>query len=648
MKFTNIVLKTYNAVAINDGTNYVGRIPRGTPIEAASTVIESPRNEDSPVYGGKSLNSRVLPIIIGIMSGGNFETMQNLFDTRAVDLARLVVTDSATSEDYYVNATPISFNAEGGGKKITVVLHISDPVWRKVTADAQTKQCTTDPTTSDTFANGGSYFCRPIITLTPKSARTGGYTYARFVTIYNQTDLAGKNYPVNVLDTVVDHATLVGAGKAQADGDDWRVMVDGVQVDQFVGGGGYNSATLKSWGTLDFSPRIEATLGVAIADSGAVTTITLESSAASYAAIRKLKAVSNKMVLIDSEVFTFTGVTESAYQLTGVTRAQRFSALAAHTTADTVRWLEHDVMVLYGRATATAQVINANRAPMFALTSTNISWVYTDYYEAAYPSRPGSWEGTILSSTGLNKGGTTALYTANQGTNVTSGAADEMGMKIGVYSYFGAVRTEQASLQWQHTCPFGAITDVLTSGEKYRVAASWPTASLQKLLAGKWLTAWTEATPASAATWTAFGATATSLSGNYSAIRYLFEGSVLAAAANYAAFEVDTITLTKSATLIPKVILGAESSQYNINATITNGAQSIAVTGVMAIDDVLTIDCDAQTVKLNGAINCLSWITLNTDRREWLRLATGNNTVTYTEAGVVRVDMALTWEERSL
>lgn len=732
MKVTNISITSYNGTAINDGTNYTARFPTNMPILTTADVVESPRNEDSPVYSGKEIKSRTFPITIGI-NAGSVETLENLFDTREIDMDLLVVTDTATSETYYVYATPISFTMQPP-RVCRVVLHVSDPVWRKVTADTSDVTYVADSTNTN-ITNGGSYFCRPTFTITPLSAKTRGFKYARYVIVYNQTTNSAKNYPINILGTTVDHSALVadttksnqlngaindtvttinidtavGGGlpsigmgyvdteqiswtansgtqltgvtrglgttaashadnavikrsKARADGADWRISVDRKVANHFVKGGGYNSSTLKDFVNLDFSPKVEASLGVAIASSGAITTITLATSQASLTALKSLRFAANKVVLIDSELFTYTGISAALYQLTGVTRAQRFSSMAAHTVADTVRWIEHDIYVYHGDESATAQTIDTDYAPMFGDTSTNTSWIYTNYYDPLLPNRSAQFNPNLISSLGINGGvgvdaaTVSAFYTANHNTDVTSGSADEMGMRIQSYLSGASYNGERASLEWVFLCPFGSLTDVTTSGEKYRAVSDWPSAKLQKLLTAgmtKWVDVWSEATPGSATTWTAFGPTASSLSGNYSNIRYFFDGWVAGASGNYSALEVDTITLTKSSSLIPSVTLGSEitdTTAYNLAISLNNTttSQKITLEGVVAINDSIVVNCDAQTVIINTDTNALGYLALNTTRREWMRFASGSNTINVAETGAASIKVVMTWNERSL
>jgi len=440
------------------------------------------------------------------------------------------------------------------------------------------------------------------------------------------------------------------------------VIVDGLEVDRWAGGAGFNETTLRTFINIDLSPKIEATLGLAINDSDDITTITFASSAASLTALNKLKNVANKLVLIDDERFTFTGISLADRQLTGVTRAQRFSAKAAHTTSDTVRWIEHDIYVVYKNDTATAPIVDDNRKPVIALaSSTNTSWVWTDYYDKLYPSRAGSWYGALTRSTGLNYGGTSGTYTATENTDVTSGEADVMGMRIASFSVRNLPRTEQATLAWSFTCPFGAMTHVTTSGKVYRYLTSWPAFKLQKLVNGLWTDVWSEATPDAAATWEDLSAGVqgvdTALSGYLSNIRYLFDGAVAGVASNLSCAEADSITITKSSTYTPGFSITAESSQYNIDAVISNQTtgQALTIVGTMKIDDSLVIDCENQTITLNDDTNCLSWMTARTPasssdipRREWMRLNVGNNTIRYAESGIARVDMTVTYNERSL
>jgi hypothetical protein len=666
MKITRISPKSFGgtlaggvltgATAINDGTNYKASLTLDNQAQAGADVVEVVRAEESPAYGGKVFQSRTWKLTVSV-TGGSIETLQNLFDYRQVDQVPFVVTDMDTSADYYIYATPAKTPPTLVPPYVfKVTLYSNGDPWRKVTPTTSTTQCTASPT-SIVVSNGGSYTALPVFQITPKTAKTGGYTYARYVTTYNQTDKTAKGYPVDVLGGSFNHAALVSGGKALASGADWRVLVDGNPVEYYAKGGGFNSTTLRCFINLDYSPKAEAVLATSIT-SGALTEIEIAPSADAVAFLQKLRTAPNKQFLIDNEIFIATSSqytpTASTYKITGVSRAQRWTTAASHTAGAAIRWLEHDIIVQYGNAAATAQTNGTANAPMFGDTSTNTSWVYASYFDRLLPTRPGSWIPSLAKSTGVNFGGTSNYYTANHNTDVTSGAADEMGARIAAWTLYNLPRTETATVTWSFACPFGSLTDVTTSGELYRASTSWPTtAGLQKLLNGIWSNVWTEASPASATTWTNLSAgvhgITKSLGGYFSNIRYCLDGSVAGTLGNLACIEVDSIAIAKSSSYVPVVSLGAENGQYGMELTITNAAtgEAFTITGPAKIDTPIIVDCDKQTVTLDG-MNVYPYLKLSTERRVWMRYVAGNNTLTVTESGIVRVDVTSAHEERSL
>ena len=221
----------------------------------------------------------------------------------------------------------------------------------------------------------------------------------------------------------------------------------------------------------------------------------------------------NKVVYIDSEAFTYTGVALTAYQLTGVTRAALGTSEGAYTTTDTVRWLDHTISVCYGDESAATDDISSTTAtddankPILDLTnSVNGSWVYTDYYDPDNPQRPGSWRGSLVKTRNTTYVNRSRVYGANHATGVPiSAVASEMGMSAKSFQdRWGRWTGDACTLQWAIHQPAG-VTTVSAAGEKYAVniaASSWvPYAGLDKLIGAWWDNVWTEAEPSSATTW---------------------------------------------------------------------------------------------------------------------------------------------------
>lgn len=455
------------------------------------------------------------------------------------------------------------------------------------------------------------------------------------------TELTGCERGLNGT-TAAAHAdnAVITRSQMQADGDDWRALVDGVETYRWLSG--MNSAASKMWITLSLSPKIELTLLGAIAGAGAITTISVKVTVANRIALTKIGQVANKVVTIGTgaglEAFTFTGVSMvgTTYTLTGVTRAEKETSASAHADGDTIRWVEHDVWMAYWNDTVEAPETNDDLKPLINLsTSTNTSWDWDEFVDLV--PRPAAWVPSIVYSTGK----LSAWYADNHNTFVMP--ATEMGMALQAYQLSNLWRAETGIIQWSLMHPFG-ITTVSWSGEKYRYAAQWPvTAILQKGILGYyWLTVANEATPSAVQTWEALAAhAAVALGATYKYLRFYMYGSLAALADNSACLEISDFTavLTDTPTVAPQAV--NDNYHYDITLTNTTNGDVMRIVGPGAVGDVLTIDCENKIVSFASGGLAQSLVS-----GDWIELEVGNNTMRYDEVGTTDVDLTFAWYNR--
>jgi hypothetical protein len=110
------------------------------------------------------------------------------------------------------------------------------------------------------------------------------------------------------------------------------------------------------------------------------------------------------------------------------------------------------------------------------------------------------------------------------------------------------------------------------------------------------------------------------------------------------------VTITLDTTYTPDSTIGAEQTNYPMDATIANAATGDTIQLVLnpALADVIEVDTDNKTVKnltegssVYGALTLIGGV-----RRDWLPLLNGANILTYTETGVVDNDIDLVWDRR--
>ena len=455
------------------------------------------------------------------------------------------------------------------------------------------------------------------------------------------TDLTGCTRGVNGT-TAATHAddVVVYFSKIQADGDDLRVYVDGVEANRWLQG--MNTATTKIWITASWLPKQQMTLRAAMG-AGALTTIVAANIPANITAMKAAPIAG--ILLVESEAFTYTGKNIPALTFTGVTRAAKGTTAATHVINSVVRWIEHDIWVLYGNSAMAAPVTDDTRKPIFLLTSTNTSWDY-DEFNNDDGLRAGAWKPGVLKSTGKES----ITYSGNQ--TADADPATEMGMSIKAWQLGNNWRAETAAVEWRLYHPAGATT-VSSSGEKKRTTTTWPvTAALQKSLLGvTWANAWNEATPASIATWTAWTHASTALGATYYYLRFVLGGGQPATADAQADFEVEDVTLTLASANTPSVTLNTEQVNYELDATLTNNltGEYITIKQVMEINQTLEIDTLNKTATfLLDNSNALAAMALSTVRFDWLPMTGGvSNTFQFDDTGTAGVELKTLYQDRN-
>jgi phage-related protein len=622
--------KSWDGNNINDGSNYQTVLTNsfyGIPRVEAQMAR---RQGYQPAVAGIERQGRLLYMDIYIRAVASRETLtkqlNQWFDPDDETPKKMLVEDYAGGNDRYVYAVCIELIevALSAGLHYVVTLRVDgDVFWRENTAATDTWTITASGQTK-TLANGGQMDAYPVIKVKPTSGKAGGYTYRRWVPIRWLVSQAYVDYPIDICADGFDTATLIGAAKMQADGDDLRVEVDGTEVDRWLDG--INTATTKVWCTITFYQKQEGTITAAIASSGAVTTITINEDTSGFP--------SSGILMIDSEAFTFTGRNDAAKQFTGCTRAVRGTSMAAHDVGDTAWWVQHDIHILYGNSAATAPTVDSTKEPIFSLaSSTNGSWVYASFRDSA-GARPGIWTEATFP-------GVSEYYGGNQG------ALADPWVELGVKS--NAYYARKSGLKMYNPC--GITNANFTNGEKRsdNLAASWGAAILSSVDGASWTTEDSIAEPSVVSTWEAWSDNEALTAGSYFVMLYLAVGGSLTDPA-YLYVEAADCTLTLNSTYTPTLTIGAEQSSYDLGCTITNTTtgKAIQLAFTMDVNSELEVDTDDKTViYLADNSNQFQALTLvGGVRRDWLALQVGNNVLQYDETGAAGVTVTTTWEER--
>jgi hypothetical protein len=615
-------LKTWNAHNINDGTNYEAILQAGAYSLPDSTPVMAARSGTYPKFASLERNGKMIYFDIFIRAIASRATLQSQlyewFDPDDETVKLLVAEDAAGGGDRQVYGICRELHEVefGAGLQYVIGIEVSgDPLWRETSATTDSWSITASGQTKS-LTNNGKGKAYPYFTIRPTSNKTGGYSYKRWVSVRWNVSAAYTRYPIDIGDDAFDTATLTTA-KMQADGDDLRVIVDGVEVDRWLDG--MDSASTKVWVNLDFSAKQETVLATAIASSGSITTIDVTGDISGYP--------STGILVIDSEAFVYTGKIDSSSQFTGVTRASKGTSMAAHTTTDTVWWCQHDVWILYGNSSATAPSVTSTNEPVIELDdSTNTSWDYDEFRDAA-GLRPGSWSNVI--------GG----YGSNQyGTAVDPWV--ECGVVTPSSEFDGIMRVYN---------PCGITNANFANGEKYAVLVTdWGTATIQSSIDGvTWTDEDTIAAPGSDNTWEAWSDSEALTSGSL-----YVQLKITAPTGKRVSNKVEAadVTLTLNSSNTPTIVMGAEQGNYSLDCVIANTTtgKSIAVEAIMTLNQYLMINTDDKLVYLvdDGSNQFQALSIVGGPRRDWLALNAGANTISFTDTGTNGVTIAFGWYER--
>ena len=641
----NLKLVSYNGNNINDTTNYSGFISDDIKLQGGARIIDVARSGRRPVYAAKILSGYEMKITIQMRGtiSSQLDTLKSWFDVEDETPRKLLCKDIANADkQWYVMATTSDMPTFISKDSIRIILSVADPVWRSETENTDAWTITASGQTN-VVAVGGNAPARPRLVITPTDAGSDRYAYRRLAIWHNPNAVAMTNYPLNVIGTVWNTGAIITA-KMQASGNDLRVFVNGVETNRWLQD--INTANTKVWITINFQPGITLTLDTAISAGGAVGTITIKKSAANDAAIKKLPP--SGQALIESELYTYTGVDVKNRRLTGCTRAVKGTAAAAHVTLTPIYWIEHEIWIYYGSSTAPAPETDDTRKPIIALTSTNVSWVYADFW-ATSGLRAGSWKPSLVKTANTkDPDRKSGYYTGNRLADADP--ATEAGAVMKAWKSGAVWKAENATIEWNLYNP-ATFTEITATGEKYRSGVSWPAAvNFSRSINGtKWVIVWTEATPATAATWTALTAhSAVSLSTGCPYVKMSFSGTIGATADTYAAHELEDVTLTLASANVPQGTFNAEQSCYFIDAVITNttSGEWFRVVTSMPLNTTVTIDCENKKAYTadNAPVNKLEW---SSNRKDWLNLAPGNNTLKFEDVGSVGLTAPVFWRDRN-
>ena len=449
------------------------------------------------------------------------------------------------------------------------------------------------------------------------------------------------NAPLDITNGGLDVQTLINANKMQADGDDFRVWMDGAFADRWLYEMDSDSDPAKCWINFNLQPRHEA-ITSATFDSDD-TTISFTQTRKSLSFLRSLKLLPNKTLFVENEAFVYadSDIDFINFQISNLSRGEKNTTAVSHASSSTVRHIEHDLWSLYGDSDLTAQDVDSDFEPVFNLSSTNNAWSYTNYYDLQSPSRPGMWKPEIQSTK------TNLSYTFTGNANTFADPSTKLGLALINAGDF-QVANEAGLLSWLFSHPCG-ITQVVYSGDVYNTG-SWPAiVGLQYRQPNTdWFTAVDETEPTVTLSWESIGTHTVVLGGTYEAIRHVIDGQLDSVINEKAMVQFDTHTITFDSDNLPTISVNAEASINFFDFILTNSTtgEYIKVKTPCPINTSLIIDCENKKAYLEDGTRVE--VTLSSEREAWFNLAVGNNSWNYVDVGTVAVNIIISHRDRIL
>jgi hypothetical protein len=443
----------------------------------------------------------------------------------------------------------------------------------------------------------------------------------------------------------------------QANGDDINVTLNGKQANFWLYD--VNTANTKVWTTLDFKAGVALELYAALDDT--TTTIEIKHTVAMKKLMMTLPA--KGMLILTDEVITWGVCSPKTWEFTGCTRGAKDTDAVAHLISVIPYWIEHEIWIYYGNEDINrtgssnirySPVISDSRKPVFDLSSTNTSWVYTSFMSSASETnlkRPGSWTPAIAQN-GNTKDGShpTYIYTGNRGAKANP--ATEMGMWIAAWLSGTVWKMNHAHLEWELYNP-AKFTHITCTGEKYRAISSFPLAQFQTSLSGRessFDVVWTDATPGSAATWTALAAHAAVALTDAAFVRFVFTGNIAAGVDNYAAYEIEAVTMTLTSANVPQGSLNPAHSCYAFNAKVTNNltGEWLKFETSCPLNKEVIIDCENYEAYVHDGQQVKEISFSHKGNKEWLTLSPGvANELEWDDSGTGTVTGIVYWRDRN-
>ncbi len=331
--------------------------------------------------------ARTFPVHVLVESGDIHTQMALLQQKFATELTAPLIVDWL-GEDRAIDCTVLRAiqHAEGIPNQFTAILHAPDPRWRSVSAVETVTNVITSGQAFNVTNLGNADEDRAVIRVRPtnlKEEQGEDFRYYREIIIANVQDRIFGDYAIEITDGGWDHAAEVAAGRALANGNDIRVLLDGVPTPWWSEN--LNNAATKIWSNISLSPRrtaklLNAITAVSPADGEDLTFEPGDGADLPDAGVMRF----------GDEVIRWSSKDRDTVK--GIVRGDRHTAAAAHAAGLEGFWVERRIQLLYGYSDATAPTPRPDLEPLIDLSaSTNDSHVWNEFYDDDNPARSMAW-----------------------------------------------------------------------------------------------------------------------------------------------------------------------------------------------------------------------------------------------------------------
>lgn len=609
--------------------------PYDWSIDGISTT-NSARLNERPKYSGTTLGGQAKVLTVVLSDPGRLRDALVIAMDAGSNVQRIFYSEDEFGKRWQVNAkaTRLAYDAHDPKTKtteFTFIMDVDDPVYMSVDEYEDIWDVLLDEELH-TITIGGNMPTNPTLTIVP-GVPIDYYPFSYYVKNYN---------PINSLQTDGmditnggwDTATLVTAGDMLANGDDVRVIIDGVEVPRWFGGGGMDSATTKIYIRSVWKAGPGTILKLRTALSGVTTPARVEFqiTAAVKAFLATLPISST--IRIGNEEITYKNLSSALCQADIVLRHVRGTSIAAHSIGDVVQWVEHDIRLIWGNAGATAPVYDEKYKPQWDMMSGSNSvrtYNSTTGFADVAGLRAGAWKPLPIND---GVGNLSRVYTATQGAIPVSDPATVMGMEIASYLVQGKAYPDTADIDWVYYHPAGLVS-VESDGKKFKsfTATTWPVTApygfqLMSSLAGvAYVREWNEVAPSVQNTYENITHNAVeAVPAGTKYVKFQLSGSVNGVTSNFIRGEInEAIVILTSANLIQVGFNDSETS-YQLALEIRNNTteESIFVDYPAAEGIPLIINTQDFTVTYKG-MNAIKGFDWDSIRTRWFKLIPGEN-----------------------